>query len=180
LFVLQIQGRDERIKDEKRRFAFQDGSFLPFLTLAPCTETYGRKLIMQGQNADIGGQLLFLLRQQRYLYHQVRDLTDRQRRLAGKSSPELLLELISGRRKLVEKIRQLDQKLRTIKTNWPKLSPQIQPEQRLQAHKMANQVQEIIGEIRAIAPSETAQALPLNNTCRLDELFAESYTHNKD
>jgi len=129
---------------------------------------------MEKHNTDIGAELLFLLRQQRYLYHQLKILTDRQQQLAGTTSPELLLELISGRRKLVEKLRELEDKLRPIKANWQKLSGRIGPEHKVQAYKTANQVQEIIGEILRAIPSETAQNLRLNENWRFDELFAEA------
>jgi len=128
---------------------------------------------MEKHNTDIGAELLFLLRQQRYLYHQLKILTDRQQQLVGTNSPELLLGLISGRRKLVEKLRELEDKLRPIKANWQKLSGRIGPEHKVQAYKTANQVQEIIGEILRAVPSETAQNLRLNENCRFDELFAE-------
>ncbi len=129
---------------------------------------------MKNHNADAGVELLFLLRQQRYLYHQLKILTDRQQQSAGINSPELLLGFISGRRKLVEKLRELEDKLRPIKANWQKLSGRIGPEHKVQAYKTANQVQEIIGEILATASSETAQNLQLNENCRFDELFAEA------
>lgn len=129
---------------------------------------------MENHNTDIGAELLFLLRQQRYLYHQFKILTDRQQQLAGTTSPELLLELISGRRKLVEKLRELEDKLRPIKANWQQLSGRIGPEHKVQAYKTANQVQEIIGEILRTVPSETAQNLRLNENWRFDELFAEA------
>jgi len=128
---------------------------------------------MTEHNGDAGAEVLFLLRQQRYLYHQLKMLTDRQRQLAGTSSPELLLEVVSGRRKLVEKLRQLDDKLRPVKANWQKLSRQIEPEHKAQVHKIANQVKEIIQEISAVGPSQTAQNLSLNQNCRFDELFVE-------
>ncbi|MHC4062562.1 MAG: hypothetical protein ACYSR6_13315, partial [Planctomycetota bacterium] len=82
---------------------------------------------MKEYDRNAGLELLSLLRQQRYLYHQLRMLGDRQRRLAGSHSPQLLLEITSGRRKLVQKLRDLDCKLRPIKTNWPKLHRQISP-----------------------------------------------------
>jgi hypothetical protein len=129
---------------------------------------------MKKHNTDIGAELLSLLRQQRYLYHQLKILTDRQQQSAGTNSPELLLEFISGRRKLVEKLRELDDKLRPVKANWQKLTSRISPDHKVQARKMANQVQEIIGEILATASFETAQNLQLNENCRFDELFAEA------
>ena len=128
---------------------------------------------MKKPNADIGMQLLSLLRQQRYLYHQLKILADRQQELTGINSPEMLLEVISGRRKLVEKLVELNVKLRPIKANWQKLSGQIGAEHKAQAHEMVNQVQEIIGRILAVTPSETTQNLPLYQDCKFDELFAE-------
>jgi hypothetical protein len=139
-----------------------------------CQEAYGEKLIMKKHNTNIGVELLFLLRQQYYLYHQLKILTDRQQQLTGTNSPELLLEVITGRRKLIEKLRELDCKLRPIKANWQKLSCQIGHEYKIQAEKIVNQVQEIIGEIIAVAPSETTQNLPLHRDWKFDELFAET------
>jgi len=129
---------------------------------------------MKNHNADAGVELLFLLRQQRYLYHQLKILTDKQQQSAGTNSPELLLEFISGRRKLVEKLRELEDKLRPIKANRQRLFGRIGSEYEAQAGEIANQVQEIIGEILAVSPPEMAQNLPLNEDCRFDELFAET------
>jgi len=112
-------------------------------------------------NTNAGQELLFLLRQQRYLYHQLKILSQRQHELAGTNSPELLLEVITGRRKLVEKLRQVNDKLRSVRMNWPKVVGQIEPKHRDQANKMVSEVQQIIGEIRSITPSETVQSLPL-------------------
>ena len=129
---------------------------------------------MKKHNTNAGVELLLLLRQQYYLYHQLKILTDRQQQLVGTGSPELLLEVIAGRRKLVEKLRELDDKLRPIKANWQKLSCQIAPEYKTQAEKIVNQVQEIIGEIIAVTPSETAQNLPLRQDWKFDKVFAET------
>jgi hypothetical protein len=125
---------------------------------------------------DVGLELLSLLRQQRYLYHQLRMLADRQRRLVGTNSPQLLLEITSGRRRLTQKLRDLDCKLRPIKANWQKLSRQIKPEHRAQAHDMARHIREIIGQILATTSSEASQNLPLNENCRFDELLVEPLT----
>lgn len=131
-------------------------------------------MVMKKHYTNAGAKLLYLLRQQRYLYHQLKMVTARERQLAGTNSPEQLLKVIFGRRKLIEKLRDLDDKLRPIKANWQRLCRQIGPDHKSQAHKIVNQVQEIIGDILAIAPSGTAQSLPLNGNCRFDELFAET------
>ena len=129
---------------------------------------------MKEHNTNAGVELLLLLRQQYYLYHQLKILTDRQQQLVETDSPELLLEVIVGRCKLIEKLRELDDKLRPIKADWQKLSCQIGPEYKAQAEKIVNQVQEIIGEIIAVTPSETAQNLPLRQDWKFDEVFAET------
>ena len=129
---------------------------------------------MKKNKTNAGAELLFLLKQQRYLYHQLKNLNDRQRQLAGTNSPELVLEVISGRRKLVEKLQGLEGKLGPIRTNWQKLSRQIEPEHKTQALELANQVQEIIRELMASTPSETVQNLPLHQNWKLSELLAET------
>jgi len=132
------------------------------------------KLIMKKHNPNICVELLFLLRQQRSLYHQLKMLTDRQHQLAGTSSPELLSEVTSKRRKLIDKLWELNAKLRPIKANWQKLSSHIEPECKTQAHKIVNQVQEIIGQILTVTPSETTQNLPLYQDRKFDDFFAET------
>ena len=132
------------------------------------------KLIRKKHNTNIGVELLFLLRHQRYFYHQLKILADRQRQLAGTNSPELLLEVISKRRKLIDKLWKLNDRLRPIKANWQNLSSQVEPECKAQAHKIVNQVQEIIGQILAVTPSETTQNLPLHQDRKFDEFFAET------
>ena len=129
---------------------------------------------MKKHNTNIGADMLFLLRQQRYLYHQLKILTDKQHRTTATSSPESLLEFISGRRKLVEKLRELNGKLRPIKANWQKLSGQIEPEYKTQADEMVNQTKKIISRILAVSPSGTAQNLPLPQDWKFDELFADT------
>ena len=129
---------------------------------------------MEKGNSNPGAELLFLLRQQRYLYHQLKILAQRQRELAGTSSPELLLDAVSGRHKLVEKLRELDEKLRPIKANWDKLRSRIGAEHTLKAQQTANQIRQIINEIAEVAPPDAAANLPSAQSCRFDELFAES------
>ena len=89
---------------------------------------------MKKHNTSVGVELLLLLSQQRHLYHQLKILTDRQHQSAGTNSPEMLSDIISKRRKLTEKLRKLDDKLRPIKANWRKLSSQVEPKYKAQAH----------------------------------------------
>ena len=129
---------------------------------------------MKNHNTNAGLELLFLLRQQRYLYHQLKILAERQQQLAGTDSPELLLEVINGRRKIVEKLWQLNDKLRPIRANWDKLSDQIEPEHKTKANEMSNEVRQIIGEIQASTTSANNHNLPLDQQWNFDELLAET------
>lgn len=129
---------------------------------------------MERQNNNAGEKLLFLLRQQRYLYHQLKILARRQRELGPAGTPELLLNIVCGRRKLIEKLHQTNNKLRPIKTNWDKLCGQLEPEQKLMAKETTNQIREIINEITKTTPPEAVVNLPLPTVAGLDELFAES------
>ena len=131
---------------------------------------------MKEHNTNTGTELLSLLKQQRYLYHQLKMLTDRQQQLTQTNSPELLLEVISGRRKLIEKLQELNDKMRPIKTNWQKVCMRIEPEHKAKARETANQIKDIISQITAAGPSHTTQNLPLNQDWKFDELFTEQQT----
>jgi len=129
---------------------------------------------MTDHNSEIGGQLLSLLRQQRYLYHQLRILAKTQQQFAGKASPELLLEVTAGRRKLLDKLRELDNKLRPVKASWQKLRPQIAPDQMADVREVALHVRDMVREILAAAPAETNQRIDIADACTFDDLFAET------
>lgn len=122
----------------------------------------------------MGIELLSLLRQQRYLYHQLKILADNHHHPAGVSSPESMLGFISGRRKLAEKLRELDDKLQPVRTNLQKLSGRIEPECKTQVHEIANQLQQIKEQILAVTPSDSVQSLPLCQDWNFEELFAET------
>jgi len=120
--------------------------------------------------------LLSLLKQRQHLYHQLEVLARNHRQLDHTNSPELLIGIISKRRKLIEKIRQLEDKLRPIKTNWASLFAKIEPEQKLQAKQTVNQTQQIISQIRKFAPAGITDKLPSDTQWRFNELFAQSPT----
>jgi hypothetical protein len=133
----------------------------PSVPLHLAVQDIGIITTMTKHEANAGADLLFLLRQQRYLYHQLKMLAARQQQLGATNSPESLLEVISGRRKLVEKLREVNGKLRLVKTSGPRVFERIGSGDRDRACRMASEVRDIIGEIRAMVPSETAINLPL-------------------
>jgi len=103
--------------------------------------------------------LLFLLRQQRYLYYQLRDLAEMQRQPEMIDSPELMLEVVNGRRKLAEKLREVTEKLAPIKANWGDICRQLGPEYRSRVHKLAEEVRQIVEGIPAAASPESSYPL---------------------
>lgn len=134
---------------------------------------------MTERSSEVGGRLLLLLRQQRYLYHQLRILTNTQQELATEGSPELLLEVLAGRRKLLDKLRELDSKLRPVKANWPSLSPQIAPDEMAQVREVALHVRDMVREILAASSVQAEQSLQFADTCTFDELFCEPQSEKR-
>jgi hypothetical protein len=126
---------------------------------------------MSKYNASASTELLSLLRQQKYLYHQLKILTDKQRQLTETNSPESAIEIIFGRRKLIEKLQESGNKLRTIRTSWQKISSQIDTGHKIQAGDLINQIREIIKEMPASMPG-IAQDLPLYQDWAFEELMA--------
>jgi hypothetical protein len=84
---------------------------------------------------------------------------------------ELLLEVISGRRKLIEKHHRLDGELRAVRVDGREFPGQINSEHRVARYKTANQAQETIGQVSAFAPAETAQNQPPHHDWRFGESF---------
>jgi len=121
------------------------------------------QLTMNEHETNTGAELLFLLSQQRYLY---------QCQLAGTDSSELLVEIFSGRSKLIEKLQELDNKLRPIKAGWQEFSNRIGAEYKTAVYEIVSQIQEIINKIMAFSPTEMVQNLPLHQDWEFEEIYA--------
>jgi len=128
---------------------------------------------VQEDNKSIGADLVFLLKQQRNLYHQLMTLTNRQRQLGGVDSPELLLRIISGRSKLITKLKEVNDKLRLVRANWSRISPRIGPEHKVIARQMAGQTQQIYSRILEAGPADVVEKLQSSKAEQLDGLFVE-------
>jgi hypothetical protein len=131
---------------------------------------------MENHYTNAGHEFLNLLRQQRYLYHEMRLLTLRKQEPSVTNSPELMLELISARRKLTEKLRDVNNKLRIVKTNWHKLLSQIGPKQMSQANKLAEQIKQLVTDIQTVkAKGATAKSTVLEKP-KSDKFLTEIYS----
>ncbi len=131
---------------------------------------------MENPYTNAGHEFLNLLRQQRYLYHEMRLLTLRKQELTAANSPELMLEIITGRRKLTEKLSEVNNKLRIVKTNWHKLLSQIGPKQMSQANELAEQIKQLVTGIQTVkAKGATAQST-VQDEPKSDKFLTEIYS----
>jgi hypothetical protein len=134
------------------------------------------KPAMENHYTNAGLEFLNLLRQQRYLYHELRLLTLRKQEPSVTNSPELMLELISARRKLTEKLRDTNNKLRIVKANWHKILSQIGPKQMSQANKLAEQIKQLVTDIQTVkakgaTTKSMVQGKPSSDKC-LTEIYS--------
>lgn len=129
---------------------------------------------MKTQQNNTGQELVFLLKQQRNLYHQLRALAEKQSKIFWASaSPEELVKLLAGRRKLLEKLRQVNGKLKPIKANWTVIEPKIEVEQRIQAHELALSVSTLVDDLKEMALSKEQPRDILSDTAQLAAEFAQ-------
>ena len=129
---------------------------------------------MENYDNNAGEELVSILRHQRYLYHQMKLLTEHHQQLADTDSPEIMLEITNGRRKLIEKLQELNYKLRPIKANWNNLSSQFTPEQKTQANEMAGEVRNLVRKINTAAESAADDHLLHQHEFESDECLVET------
>lgn len=105
------------------------------------------------QAMEVGSRLINLLNQQRLLYRQLQELAQKQSGLVNGSDPEMLLRVLAGRQRLIDRLTALDKELEPIRRDWQEIAQMIPPQQRQEAQSLVESVQEILGEI--IARDET-------------------------
>jgi len=131
---------------------------------------------MENNDTNAGHEFLNLLRQQRYLYHELRLLTLRKQEPPVTNSPELMLEIITGRRKLTEKLRDVNNKLRIVKANWHKLLSQIGPKQMSQANELAEQIKQLVTDIQTVKAKGSASQSTVQEEPTSDKFLTEIYS----
>ena len=107
---------------------------------------------------DIGSRLINLLSQQQLLYRQLNDLAQKQTNLVDGGDPEMLLRILGGRQRLIDRLAALDRELTPIRADWQRVADSLPPAQRQQAQDLVASVQEILSEILARDKRDT-QAL---------------------
>ena len=116
---------------------------------------------MDKDDHNVGLHLVFLLKQRRDLYHQLKALTDKQKELVDSTTPETLLKILTGRRKLIEKLRQVEEKLGLIRSNWSKIRSRLGSEHKRQARQMLEQAERITRQLFTGSPMDSFGDLPV-------------------
>lgn len=99
------------------------------------------------QAMDVGNNLIQLLTQQRLLCRQLQSLAQKQSSLVDGSDPEMLLRVLAGRQRIIDRLTALDKELKPIRREWQQVALSLPAAQRAQAQQLVAQVQEILGEI---------------------------------
>lgn len=129
---------------------------------------------MKTENEKTGADVVFLLKQQRNLYHQLRDLAEKQCKMFWTSaSPEELVRILEGRRKLIEKLRQVNSKLKPIKANWHSISEKLELPQRVQAKELAMAISTLVLDLKQISSGREQAKDILSDTAMLSETFTQ-------
>ena len=104
---------------------------------------------------DVGAHLIHLLTQQRLLYRQLRELAQKQSSLVDGSNPEMLLRVLAGRQRIIDRLGAIDRDLKPIRVQWQQIAKTLPPSQRQEAQQLVEEVQEILGEIIARDEKDT-------------------------
>ncbi len=96
---------------------------------------------------DVGEQLIQLLTQQRLLYKQLQELAQKQSSLVDGSDPEMLLRVLAGRQRLIDRLKIIDTQLGPIRDSWKQISLSLPTQQRQLAEQLISEVQSILADI---------------------------------
>ena len=99
------------------------------------------------QAKNIGSDLIKHLTQQRMLYLQLKELAQKQHSLVDGSNPEMLLKVLAGRQRLIDRLTTINRQLKPIRDEWQKVAQKMPQTQRQQAQELVKSVQDILGDI---------------------------------
>ena len=110
---------------------------------------------------NVGSNLIQLLAQQRLLCRQLKELAQKQRSLVDGNNPEMLLRVLAGRQRIIDRLSAIDRNLKPIRSEWQEISRSLPDQQRQEAQSLINEVQDILGDIIARDEKDT-EALSQN------------------
>ena len=107
------------------------------------------------QAMDVGGRLIHLLSQQQLLYRQLRELAQKQTTLVATGDAEMLLGVLAGRQRLINRLNTISEQLEPLRADWQNIAASLPKSQRQQAQGLIEDVQAILGEILACDQRDT-------------------------
>jgi hypothetical protein len=127
---------------------------------------------MKQQDTDAGGRLILLLKRQKHLYRQLKDLVSIQQQVTGSNRGGPVLKIISRRRQLVRDLVELNDKLLPMKKDWKKVSSQVAPHVKTAAYKIALEMEDIVADIRALCACGTYDEPDMREDLKFEELIS--------
>ncbi len=97
-----------------------------------------------------GAKLVELLQQQRDCYRNLKELSDRQRRLITDEDPEALLKLLAERQRLVDQLTQLNKALQPFRQEWASTYTQMTADRRGHVQEVLDDINTLLGSILLI------------------------------
>ncbi len=92
-------------------------------------------------------ELLELLDAQHGLYRELRRLAQAQRDLIAAEDPSALLNLLSQRQRLIDRLAAINQRLEPVRGDWKRIEAMLTTEQRRRAAGLVDRVGQLLAEI---------------------------------
>lgn len=96
---------------------------------------------------DWAADLIELLGEQRDIYAQLQELSEKQAALVAEGDAESLLTLLAERQTLIDKLTQLNGRVEPYKQNWPTLWSQLDAQSQRRVQGLIDQVQSLLDRI---------------------------------
>jgi hypothetical protein len=96
---------------------------------------------------DEAARMIGLLTQQELLYRQLHQMAHRQTELVDGSRPELLLKVLAGRQRLIDRLTELNQQLEPLRARWTQIAGVLTEPQRQETQRLVGSVRQILSQI---------------------------------
>jgi hypothetical protein len=92
-------------------------------------------------------RMIDLLTQQELLYRQLHQMSQRQTELVDGSRPELVLKVLAGRQRLIERLTELNGQLEPLRSEWTRIAQTLTEPQRQETQRLVTSVRQILSQI---------------------------------
>lgn len=92
-------------------------------------------------------RLLSLLDEQRVVYYQLREFSQKQSELVEQGDADHLMQLLAQRQQLIDRLSALNQQLEPFKKDWPRLWSELDEPTRRSVDQRVNEVQALLDGI---------------------------------